>query len=37
MGAEFVERELGIAAANATGDGDRLAAIVKEKLSTWSK
>jgi hypothetical protein len=37
MGAEFVERELGIQAANATGDGDRLAAIVKEKLSTWSK
>ena len=37
MGAEFVERELGIAAANATGDGDRLADIVKERLSTWSK
>ena len=37
MGAEFIERELGIQAANATGDGDRLAAIVKEKLNQWSK
>jgi hypothetical protein len=37
MGAEFVERELGIPAANATGDGNRLGAIVKEKLSAWSK
>ena len=37
MGAEFVERELGIPAANATGDGARLAAIIKEKLSKWSE
>ena len=37
MGAEFIERELGIRAANATGDGERLAAIVKEKLNQWSK
>jgi len=37
MGTEFVERELGVAAANATGDGDRLAAIVKERLNRWSK
>jgi len=37
MGAEFVESELGIQAANATGDGERLAAIIKEKLDKWSK
>jgi hypothetical protein len=37
MGAEFIERELGVPAANATGDGARLAAIVKEKLGQWSK
>jgi hypothetical protein len=36
MGAEFIERELGILAANATGDGNKLAAIVKEKLNQWS-
>jgi len=37
MGVEFLESELGIPAANATGEGDRLAAIVKEKLDQWSK
>jgi len=37
MGAEFIEQQLGIRAANATGDGDRLAEIVREKLDQWSK
>ena len=37
MGADYVQQELGIASANAVNDGERLTAIVKEKLGTWSR
>lgn len=37
MGIEFVERELGIPAANALNGGEALFAIVREKVDAWSK
>lgn len=37
MGADYVERELGISAANAVNSGEKLASVVKERLVQWSK
>jgi hypothetical protein len=37
MGAEYVEKELGIPAANAVNCGERLAGLVKEKIEKWLK
>ncbi|HEY6332225.1 MAG TPA: hypothetical protein VI756_23050 [Blastocatellia bacterium] len=37
MGADYVQRELGVAAANAVNSGERLTEIVKERLRTWSR
>jgi hypothetical protein len=37
MGADYVQRELGIPAANAVNCGERLSDIVKERLRTWSR
>jgi len=36
MGEEYVQRELGLPAANALNHGERLALIVKERLEQWS-
>ena len=37
MGADYVETELKLTAANALNDGERLAALVKERIDRWSK
>ncbi|MEW6211993.1 MAG: hypothetical protein AB1631_26795 [Acidobacteriota bacterium] len=37
MGADYVMKELGIPAANAVNDGERLAKLVKENLEKWSR
>lgn len=37
MGTDFVQSEIGVPAANAVREGERLASIVKEKLAQWSK
>jgi hypothetical protein len=37
MGADYVMRELGIPAANAVNDGERLASLVKENIEKWSR
>lgn len=37
MGTDFVQDEIGLPAANAVREGERLAAIVKERLALWSR
>jgi hypothetical protein len=37
MGADYVSSEFGIPAANAVNQGEKLAAIVKEKIEKWSR
>ncbi|HYL98767.1 MAG TPA: hypothetical protein VEZ90_07410 [Blastocatellia bacterium] len=37
MGIDYVESELGIAAANAVNSGERLGEVVKERLEQWSR
>lgn len=37
MGVDYVKGELGLAAANAVNDGERLANIVKDKVQKWSR
>ncbi|HXG65295.1 MAG TPA: hypothetical protein VNO70_09310 [Blastocatellia bacterium] len=37
MGADYVRRELGLEAANAVNEGQRLAELVRERVEKWSK
>lgn len=37
MGADYVMKELGVPAANAVNDGERLAKLVKENIEKWSR
>ncbi len=37
MGTDYVKRELGLDAANAVNGGERLAGLIKTKLSGWAK